>query len=231
MEIKPLVTNREVGSESSIAQLINRPVLYHCKQARSFRVLWMLEELGLAYDLHLLPFPPRVLARDYLAVNPLGTIPLFIDGDARMTESSMICHYLAERYPQYKLSIASDEPGHAAYLNYVSYGEATLTFPLAIQLRYTKLEPQERRLPQAVEDYRRFFVGRLKLIERPLSDRPYLCGDRFTAADISVGYALSLGQSFGLEESYQPQVKDYLARLLARPAVARAMAAENGEQQ
>lgn len=210
---------------------MSRPKLYHCRQARSFRVLWMLEELGLQYDLHLLPFPPRAKAREYLAVNPLGTVPFFVDGDARMTESSMICHYLAQRHPQPKLCIDADEPGHAAYLNYVSYGEATLTFPLAIHLRYTTLEPENRRLPQAAEDYRRFFAGRLKWIEQPLSEGPYLCGDRFTAADISVGYALSLGQTLGLQDSFLPQVKDYLARVQARPAIARAMAAEMGEQQ
>ena len=60
--------------------------LYHCHAARSFRPLWMLEELGLAYDLKMLPFPPRVLAKEYLALNPLGTIPLMIDGETKMTE-------------------------------------------------------------------------------------------------------------------------------------------------
>ena len=55
--------------------------LYHCDGARSFRPLWMLEELGLAYELKMLPFPPRVFAKDYLALNPLGTIPFMIDGD------------------------------------------------------------------------------------------------------------------------------------------------------
>ena len=68
--------------------------LYHCDGARSFRPLWMLEEMGLAYELKMLPFPPRVFAKDYLALNPLGTIPYLIDGETRMTESSGICHYL-----------------------------------------------------------------------------------------------------------------------------------------
>ena len=72
--------------------------LYHCHNARSFRPLWTLEEMGLSYELKMLPFPPRVLAKDYLALNPLGTIPLMIDGDVRMTESAAICQYLAERY-------------------------------------------------------------------------------------------------------------------------------------
>jgi glutathione S-transferase len=202
-------------------------VLHHCEQARSFRVLWMLEELGLDYELRLWPFPPRVLAPEYLQVNPLGTIPLYIEGDARMTESSMICHWLAARHDEPKLRVDSQEPGHAAYLNFVSYGEATLTFPLAIHLRYTRLEPPERRQAQAAEDYKRFFIGRLKLIEPVLETGEWLCGDRFTAADISVGYALRLASTLGFAETFKPQLKSYLDRLQARPAFVRALRAES----
>ena len=60
--------------------------LYHCDAARSFRPLWMLEELGLPYELKMLPFPPRVFAKEYLALNPLGTIPFMVDGETKMTE-------------------------------------------------------------------------------------------------------------------------------------------------
>ena len=200
--------------------------LYHCPQARSFRVLWMLEELGLDYDLQVLPFPPREFARDYLAINPLGTIPFYVEGDARMTESSMICHYLAMRHTSPLLCVEPHEPGHGAYLNFVSYGEATLTFPLAVHFRYSRLEPEPRRQPQAAEDYRRFFVGRLKLIEPALATGPWLCGDRFTAADISVGYALRFARSLNLQDAFKPQVVDYLARLEARGGFLRALAAE-----
>ena len=71
--------------------------LYHCTAARSFRPLWALEELKLPYELKMLPFPPRVFAREYLALNPLGTIPLMIDGDVtRMTESAAIVQYLVD---------------------------------------------------------------------------------------------------------------------------------------
>lgn len=201
-------------------------VLHHCRQARSFRVLWMLEELGLDYELRMWPFPPRVFAPEYLQVNPLGTIPLYIEGDARMTESSMICHWLATRHDSPKLRVDADEPGHAAYLNFVSYGEATLTFPLAIHLRYTQLEPPERRQAQAAEDYKRFFIGRLKLIEPVLEANVWLCGERFTAADISVGYALRLAGTLGLAAAFRPQVRAYLERLEARPAFRRAVEAE-----
>jgi len=200
-------------------------ILYHCKQARSFRVLWMLEELGLDYELHVLPFPPRVFAREYLATNPLGTIPLYIEGDVRMTESSMICHWLATQHG--KLHVAPDEPGHAQYLNFVSYGEATLTFPLAVHFRYTSVEPQPRRIPQAAEDYKRFFIGRLKLIEPVLQQGEWLCGSRFTAADISVGYALRFAHTLGLQDAFAPQVAAYLDRLEQREAFRRAITRES----
>ena len=73
--------------------------LHHCVSARSFRALWMLEELQLPYTLHMLPFPPRVLQRSYLELNPLGTVPLLRHGEARLTESAAICEYLAALHP------------------------------------------------------------------------------------------------------------------------------------
>ena len=87
--------------------------LYHCDGARSFRPLWMLEEMGLAYELKMLPFPPRVFAKEYLAINPLGTIPYMIDGDTTMSESSGICHYLGTRYGPTPLVVNVEEIGRA----------------------------------------------------------------------------------------------------------------------
>src|SRR2546427_11240031 len=79
--------------------------LHHCVSARSFRALWMLEELQLPYTLHMLPFPPRVLQRSYLELNPLGTVPLLRHGEARLTESAAICEYLAALHPGAGLSV------------------------------------------------------------------------------------------------------------------------------
>jgi glutathione S-transferase len=203
--------------------------LYHCKQARSFRVLWMLEELALDYELHVLPFPPRVFAKEYLAINPLGTIPFYVDGEMRMTESSMAAHWLATKHETPRMHVGPDEPGHAEYLNFLSYGEATLTFPLAVHFRYTSLEPEPRRIPQAAEDYRRFFVGRLKLIEPVLKDREWLCGSRFTAADVSVAYALRFARTLRLDDAFEPQLKTYLDRIEAREGFRNAVAKESKE--
>ncbi|MND79171.1 glutathionine S-transferase [compost metagenome] len=200
--------------------------LYHCLSARSFRPLWMLEELGLAYQLKMLPFPPRALAREYLEINPLGTVPAFRDGELLMTESAAICEYLARRYGPTPLNVEVDESDFGAWLNWLHFGEATLTFPQTLLLRYGRFEPEERRQPQVVEDYTRWFLGRLRGVDAALQHGDYLCAGRFTAADISVGYALMLAAYLGLEAQFPPAVRAYWQRLQSRAAFQRALAAQ-----
>jgi glutathione S-transferase len=194
--------------------------------ARSFRPLWALEELGLSYELKMLPFPPRVFAREYLALNPLGTIPLMIDGDVSMTESAAIVQYLVIRYGPTPLAVGIDEPGFGAYLNWLHFGEATLTFPQTLVLRYSRLEPEERRNPQVAADYAKWFFGRLRAVETAVADRETLCAGRFTAADISVGYALLLAERIGLAKDFTPAVAAYWQRLRQRDGFCRAVKAE-----
>jgi glutathione S-transferase len=207
--------------------------LYHCMAARSFRPLWALEELGLPYEIKMLPFPPRVFAREYLALNPLGTIPLLIDGDTSMTESAAIVQYLVTRHGPTPLAVGIDEPDYGAYLNWLHFGEATLTFPQTLVLRYSKLEPQERRNPQVAADYSRWFFGRLRAVEAAVANRETLCGGRFTGADISVGYALLLADRIGLAKDFTSAVAAYWQRLQQRDGFSRAVKAETvaGEQQ
>ena len=200
--------------------------LYHCIDARSFRALWALEEVGVPYELKMLPFPPRYLARDYLELNPLGTIPLMIDGETRMTESAAICQYLAERYAGPPLAVRPDEAGYGAYLNALHCGEATLTFPQTLVLRYGVLEPPERRLPQAVEDYARWTLGRFAGFEGLMAGADTAAAGRFTVADISVGYALMLLKFVGLYEQAPESLKRYYDRVRERPAFHRAKAAQ-----
>jgi glutathione S-transferase len=200
--------------------------LYHCASARSFRPLWTLEELGLAYELKMLPFPPRVLAPDYLGINPLGTIPTLFDGEMRMTESAAICQYLATRYGPSPLAVAPDEKDYGPFLNWLYFGEATLTFPQTLVLRYGQHEPPERRLPQVVEDYTRWFYARLRAVDAATKAATYLCADRFTAADISVGYALMLADNIGIGGRFSPGVRAYWERLQQRDAFRRALAVQ-----
>lgn len=198
--------------------------LYHCHDARSLRPLWALEEMGLDYQVVTLRFPPRVHHPDYLSVNPLGTVPTFIDGDTVLTESSAICEYLGRRHGPSDLVVGETEPEFGAYLNWMYRSDATLTFPQTLVLRYTRLEPPERRQPQVAEDYAIWYLSRLRAVEATLAERAYLVADRFTMADITVGYALYLGKTLGLDERYKPNCRRYLAQLEARPAFQRARA-------
>lgn len=199
--------------------------LYHCANARSFRVLWTLEEMELDYELKLVPFPPRFRAPGYLDLNPLGTVPTFFDGNTRMTESAAICHYLVTKYGPSSLAVAPDEPDYAAYLNFLVMAEATLTFPQTIHLRYTMLEPEERRLPQAAADYAQWFASRMKAATSLIAG-PYLCAGRFTAADISFAYAIRLANAIGLAGAVPEAAQAYFAALTERPGYRRAEARE-----
>ena len=152
--------------------------LYHCADARSFRALWALEELGLDYELKLLPFPPRVLAPDYLAENPLGTIPLLVDGGTRMTESAAIVQYLATRDGP---SVLSVEPGDQMYRSIAAIQEcsaraAALTQKLLAFGRRQVLQPKVVDLSTLVAtveaDVRRTYGRRVAVdanITRPLA--------------------------------------------------------------
>lgn len=213
--------------------------LYHCEGTRSFRALWALEELHLNYRLHVLSFPPRALQPDFLNQNPLGTVPLLIDGDVRMTESAAITHYLAVRYGPSPLVVNEQEADYALWLDWLHRSEATLTFPQTIVLRYGQMEPEERRLDQAVTDYTQWFLSRLRHVTRALQDRDWLCGGRFTMADLCVGYALFSAKDLGLSHKFSPEINAYWDRLSARSAFQAALRkdaqpaavpnAENGE--
>jgi glutathione S-transferase len=204
-----------------------RLILWHCVDARSFRPLWALEELGLEYELRVLPFPPRVFQKSFLDENPLGTIPLLVDGATRMTESAAIPHYLAMAYGEGRFTLAPDHPDYGAYLNWLLHGEATLTFPQTIFLRYGSLEPPERRQPAVAEDYKRWFLARLRLAEATLSDgRDHLVGATFTMAEISVAYAMMLACQIGMEPDLPPHVLAWFKRLSRRPAFLAAKAAQ-----
>jgi glutathione S-transferase len=200
--------------------------LYHCASARSFRALWTLEELGLPYELKMMPFPPRARQEGYLDLNPLGTVPSFIDEQGKlMTESAAICHYLVTRHGPTPLAVTPDEADYGPYLNFLHMGEATLTFPQTIVLRYTVLEPEERRLPQAAADYAKWFLSRLRAAATLIGPE-FVCAGRFTAADISFGYALKLAGLLGLAGEFPDNIKAYWSRISERDGYRRAVAAE-----
>jgi glutathione S-transferase len=193
---------------------MTRPILYHCPDARSLRCLWAVEEAGVEVDLRMLKFPPRAFEPDYRAVNPLMTIPGWVEDGQIMTESAAICERIAEGTP---LEVRRDEADYWDYRNWLHRSDATLTFPLAIMIRYTRVEPEERRLAQAVADYKAFFGGRAKSIEAALADgREWLVADRFTIADIVIGYAAFLATTLGADDVLGKATSAWLARCTRR---------------
>ena len=199
--------------------------LWHCQDARSLRALWTLEELALDYELELMPFPPRFLHPGYLEVNVLGTVPYFVDGDHHLTESTAICHYLVEKYQRYDLGVRPNEASYGAYLNWLYHSDATLTFPQTLYVRYTQLEPDETKALVG-EDYKKWYLSRLRMLNARVTDHEFLVDDRFTIADIACGYALYLGENLGISEFYKAPTHDYLQRLKARPGFQHAQSAQ-----
>ncbi len=192
---------------------MTKPKLYHCIDARSFRCVWAAAAAGVDYDLIVMPFPPRAHAPEYKLINPLGTIPGWVEGNRVMTESAAICQHIARGT---SLSVREDEADYPDYLNWLHRSDATLTFPLAIMLRYSVFPAPEDRKLDVAEDYKAFFLGRARSIEAALADgRSWLVAERFTIADICVGYAVMLARSLGLADALGEHTHAWWDRLSA----------------
>lgn len=192
-------------------------------EGRGFRVAWLLEEMGLPYRLR----PVDMLAGvendpEFLAINPAGFIPALQDGDALLVESIAIMEYLIGRYGPTPLAPAPHDPGFAAYLQFLHLGEAGLAASMYFVVVSQMLAPEDERDNWGARKALEVFESRLGLVTRQLARSPYLAGDAFTAADISVTYALEFAQrtiGFTLGEAERA----YVARTTARDAYARAM--------
>ena len=202
--------------------------LYTCEGSRGLRCTWTAAELGLELPLVMLPFPPRALARDYLAINPLGTVPALVDNDWVMTESSAIALYLAQRLGGGALTLRPDEPDYPVFLDYLHHADATLTFPQTVTMRFCLFEP-ERGLADAGQAYGDWFGKRLAKVDARLQDRDYLCGDRFTVADIVIAYALWLTRVSRLQHHLTPRLSAWLDNVTTRPGFVAATQWERAE--
>ena len=138
--------------------------IFGCNDSRHVRPLWTAEEMGLDYELEMLPFPPRFFKKEYLDTNILGTVPYLMDGKVEMTESVAMCTYLCEQYGPSDLIVSPDEDDYADYLNWLAHSDATLTFPLTVYLRYALQEVGVA--DAAAEGYKRWFLARLRLLEK-----------------------------------------------------------------
>jgi glutathione S-transferase/3-isopropylmalate dehydratase len=190
--------------------------------SRSLRVVWLMEEMGLAYRIRPVDMLSDVPDTEWLAVNPGNFLPAIQDGDVTMVESIAIMEYLMGRYGPTPLSPAPHDPAFPAYQQFLHMGEAglaTLMMPVVVS-RF--MAPEAERENWGANWSLKAFQKRLKLVSQRLADSPFLAGEAFTAADISVTYALNLGQrNCGIALGDAEQA--YLARTTGRDAYKRAM--------
>lgn len=192
-------------------------------EGRGFRVVWLLEEMGLPYRLRRVDLLAG-LENDpeFLAINPAGFIPALVDGDVTMVESIAIMEYLTARYGPTPLAPPPFDPTFPMYQQFLHLGEAGLAASMYFVSGARNLAPEAERNNWSAGQALYVFKSRLGLVTRQLAHSPYLAGDSFTAADISVTYALELarrniGFAFGAAE------REYVARMTGRDAYRRAM--------
>jgi glutathione S-transferase len=192
-------------------------------EGRGFRVVWLLEEMGLQYRLR----PVDLLAGvkndpEFLAINPGGFIPAIQDGDVTMVESIAIMEYLMGRHGPTPLAPNPHDPAFPAYQQFLHLGEAGLAAPIFFVVGARNFAPETERDNWSARQALRVFESRLGLVTRQLARSPYITGEAFTAADISVSYALMLAQRAGgvvLGEVEQA----YMTRTNGREAYKRAL--------
>jgi glutathione S-transferase len=196
---------------------VARPRLYWCPQTRAIRALWLLEELGVPYEL--VKVDVRAGAQSdpgFRAVSPLGKVPALADGATLVAESGAVCAYLADRYAHAKLAPALDAPERGPYLRWMFFGPGCIE-PAFLE-RALKREGHVPHLSAAWGS----FDSVAQALRDGLSPGPYLLGDGFSAADVMIGSMLQWGVVTGLLPNEDP-FRGYVARLAARPALQRAL--------
>jgi len=195
-------------------------------EGRGFRVIWLLEEMGIPYrlrDVNLLEDITK--DTEFLAVNPGGFIPALTDGDVTMVESIAIMEYLLARYGDKSKAVlapAPHDPAFALYQQFLHLGEAGLGASIQVVVVSNFIAPQAERDNWGARWALDQFQNRMKLVKRQLARTPYLAGDHFTAADISVTYSLNLARRRG-GIVLDPQERAYMDRTTSRDGYQRAL--------
>lgn len=191
-------------------------------RGRGFRVVWLLEELGVTYRLRDVDMLAGVENdAEFLRVNPAGFIPALVDGDVTMVESVAIMEYLLARHGPTSLAPQPASPTFPAYLQFLHLGEAGMAASLYWVLNARRLPTEAERMNPTARHALRQYANRLGIVRRRLGEVPYLAGDAFTVADISVAYALDMAEFYA--EIVPGDVEGaYMGRLRERPAYRRA---------
>lgn len=211
-------------------------VVHHLNNSRSQRVLWLLEELGLPYEIVRYQRDPQtMLAPESLRrVHPLGKSPVVIDGDQVLAESGAIIEYLADRAGTHRLAPARETRERVRYTYWLHYAEGSAMPPLLLKLVFARVASAKmpffvKPIAQGIADKvnRSFIDPQLKLhldyLEGELGKSAWFVNDAFSAADIQMSFPIEAAAARGILGTQRPRLKDWLARIHARPAYQRAL--------
>lgn len=199
--------------------------IYHAKNTRSVRIVWLVEELGLPYQIKSMEFSPKdLLSEEYLELNPLGQVPTLEEDGMVLTESGAIAQYILAKFGNGRLEPKPGTRDHATYLYWFHFAEAGMMPSIGAIAQHAYIRPEGERIPKVLEESQQKAIKMLGLIEKSLAGKTWITGNEFTAADIMLGYDLLLAKLFGMLTDALPNTSAYFARLAARPAFAKATA-------
>ena len=191
--------------------------LHFAPNSRAGRIVWLLEELGLPYEINKMAFHPQDLKSDeHRARHPLGRVPVLDDGDIRIFESGAIVDYVIARHKNGGLRPADDAPEFPEFLQWFHYCEGMVMPPVNTIVVQTVLLPQDRRDEKALGQAQRLLAKALEPVNEALEGRDYLIGD-FSAADIMLGHACFMSDRLGCVSDEMPHLKAYVERVASRP--------------
>jgi len=197
--------------------------LHFAPNSRAGRIVWLLEELGLPYELNRMDFHPKDLKSDaHRARHPLGRVPVLEDGDVSIYESGAIVEYVIERHSNGELKPAVDAPEFPDYLQWFHYCEGMVMPPINTIVVQTILLPPERRDENALAQAQRLLTKALAPVDEALAGKDYLIGD-FSGADIMLGHACFMANRSGCVTDEMTNLKGYIERIAARPAFNKAI--------
>ena len=192
--------------------------LQFAPNSRAGRIVWLLEELELPYEINKMAFHPKDLKSDeHRARHPLGRVPVLDDGDIRIYESGAIVEYVIERHKNGGLKPAVEDVLYPEFLQWFHYCEGMVMPPVNTIVVQTVLLPPDRRDETALGQAQRLLSKALAPVDEALAGRDYLIGD-FSAADIMLGHACFMSNRLGCVSDDMPNLKAYVEKVVARPA-------------
>ena len=198
--------------------------LHFAPNSRAGRIVWLLEELGLPYELNRMDFHPKDLKSDeHRARHPLGRVPVLDDDETRIWESGAIVEYVLERHKNGGLKPAVEAQEYPAYLQWFHYCEGMVMPPVNTIVVQTVLLPPDRRDETALAQAQKLLTRALAPVNEDLAGKDYLIGD-FSGADIMLGHACFMSNRLGCVTDEMTNLKSYVERVGARPAFQKAMA-------